>query len=331
MNLIFDIASSIDFWRKKYPANRAPKAPAQLLPPSDCATRIADIRALVESRNARDLCGIGGGKLDVLAFNTSRCRQSEYRAVHEWRGPIPEGSFYELCPNVFVESPPFMFLQAASILSLSSLIAFGDELCGFYSFDQREARGFRRRSMPLATKQELARCLDQAKGCRGSAQARKALDLIVEKSASPMETFDEMTIALPYRHGGYSMRTPEMNQEITLTWKAARIAKRSKCFLDMGFLPIPLDLEHHGKLDHSSEEEIASDRARVNALKEMGLEVIELTIDQVSDLVAYELIIQRIARILGKRLPKDQLGATPQRLALRKDLFSWNASSGKIR
>lgn len=331
MNLVFDIASSIEFWRKKYPANRAPKAPTQLLPPSDCATRIADIRALVESRNVRDLCGIGGGRLDVLAFNTSRCRQSEYRAVHEWRGPIPEGSFYELCPNVFVGSPPFIFLQAASILSLPSLIAFGDELCGFYSFDQREERGFRRRSVPLVTKQELGRCLDQAKGCKGSAQARKALDLIVEKSASPMETFDEMTIALPYRHGGYSMRTPEMNQEITLTWKAARIAKRSKCFLDMGFLPIPLDLEHHGKLDHSSEEEIASDRARVNALKEMGLEVIELTIDQVSDLVAYELIIQRIARILGKRLPKDQLGATPQRLALRKDLFSWNASSGKIR
>lgn len=289
------------------------------------------MRAFAESHNVLDTCGISGDILEVLALDAPRQRRSKRRAVHEWHGAIPEGSFYELSPNVFVESPPFMFLQAANILSFPALIAFGDELCGLYSFDEQEDRGFRRRTAPLTTKRKLERCLEQAKGCKGSAQARSALSYIVENSASPMETLDEMTMCLPYRHGGYGLHVPEMNQEVELNERAARIAKRQKCFLDMGYLPTKLDIEHHGKYDHSSEAEVASDRARVNGLREMGIEVVELTIDQVSDLVAYEFIVQRIARILGKRLSKDHLGATPERLALRKELFLWNASSGMIR
>lgn len=331
MNLVLDIASSVQFWRRKYPANRAPSAPTRLLPPSGCITRAIDVRAFAESHDVFNACGISGDTLEVLALDASKQRRSKHRIVHEWRSAIPEGSFYELSPNVFVESPPFMFLQAATILSFPALIAFGDELCGLYGFDEREDRGFRRRTAPLTTKRELSRSLEQAKGCRGSAQARNALNYVVENSASPMETFDEMTMCLPYRHGGYGLPEPEMNQEAKLNERAARIAKRQKCFLDMGYLPTKLDIEHHGKYDHSSDEEVASDRARVNGLKEMGVEVVELTVDQVGDLMAYEFIIQRIARILGKRLSKEHLGATPQRLELRKELFSWNASSGRIR
>ena len=58
MNLIFDIASSIEFWREKVPTckPRAQSACAAFAP-SDCATRIADIRALVESQPTRAIAG----------------------------------------------------------------------------------------------------------------------------------------------------------------------------------------------------------------------------------------------------------------------------------
>ena len=112
--------------------------------------------------------------------------------------------------------------------------------------------------------------------------------------------------------------------------RAARIAKRKKCYLDMGYSKYALDVEHHGKLDHSTDEEKDSDRDRVNGLKEMGLEVIELTSNEVGDLFVYEYIIQRIAGIMGKRLRKDKLGATPERLKLRRELSEWNHSSGAI-
>ena len=145
-----------------------------------------------------------------------------------------------------------------------------------------------------------------------------------------METFDEMTMCLPYRYGGYGIPKPTMNLHVPLTSKAKRIYKRENCYLDMGWPSVLLDVEHHGKLDHSSAQDAVSDRARVNALKEMGYEVVELTFDQVKDLVAYEYIIERIARIHGKRIATRYLGSTPERVALRKELFEWNASYGEI-
>ena len=271
------------------------------------------------------------GMFHALTTNRRQSGTTKQLAVHAWSGAIPEGSFYPLASHVLVESPAFMFLHAASILDIPSLIAFGDELCGRYSFDSRADRGFVTRQKPLLTKEYLKHYLNQAFGCRGVKSALKALPHIVEQSASPMETFDEMTMCLPYLQGGYGIPQPVMNQCVHLEEKAARIAKRNTCYLDMGYLQHKLDVEHHGKYDHSSTADMASDRARVNGLKEMGLEIIELTSDQVGDLYAYEYIIQRIARILEKRLRSDALGVTPQRLALRKAIFAWNSSYGRIR
>ncbi len=271
------------------------------------------------------------GVLHLLAFDRSHFRRYKHFATHVWSGPLPEGSFHKPADGLYVESPAFMFLHAATILDLPQLVSFGDELCGLYSFDSRAKRGFTSRSIPLTDKRQLENYLKKATGCRGFKQATQALRHVVERSASPMETFDEITMCFPALRGGYALPQPRMNHWIPLTPKAARIAKRSGCYLDMGYPHCKLDIEHHGKLDHSSDEDVASDRARVNGLKEIGFEVIELTADQVGDLFAYEFIIERIARILGKRLQKKSMGATPARTALRKALYEWNSSSGRIR
>lgn len=325
---MFDIASSVEFWRKRYPLDRAPKRPSLRLP-KQCAHTKADVWALVPENEASSLAYYG--KLHVLVFDVSEKRETQTHKTHVWSGPLPEGALYELLPGIFIESPEFMFLQAASILDFETLIAFGDELCGHYSFDNREERGFRKRSIPLTSTEKVMQFLLKADGCRGAVSARKALKYVVDHSASPMETFDEMTMCLPCRYGGYGLPTATMNQNVSLTPRAARIANRSECYLDMGYLKCNLDVEHHGKYDHSGDDEKASDRARVNGLKEMGIEVIELTKDQVNDLFAYEYIIERIAFLLRKRLKRSCKGATPARLKLRKALFEWNASSGKIR
>lgn len=330
MDLVFDIASSVTFWRRHYPPNRAPK-PALPVTSLDCAIHARHVCQLMPSWADSSFLEPTEGMFHALTTNRHQSGTTKHLVVHAWSGAIPEGSFYLLAPHVLVESPAFMFLHAATILDLPSLIAFGDELCGLYSFDNRVDRGFATRQKPLLTKEHLKHYLKQAFGSRGVKNALKALPHIVEQSASPMETFDEMTMCLPYLQGGYGIPQPVMNQCVPLEGKAARIAKRDTCYLDMGYLQHKLDVEHHGKYDHSSAAGMASDRARVNGLKEMGFEVVELTSNQVGDLFAYEYIIQRIARILGKRLRNDALGATPQRLALRKAIFTWNSSYGKVR
>lgn len=330
MDLVLDIASSAEFWRKRYPLDRAP-LPQSLAAPRECASTKREVLSLLPDWVDHSILDSTGGVLHVLDTNATHGRATKQLHVHKWNGPIPENSFFRLNDGVYIESPGFMFLQAAHVLDFASLIAFGDELCGCYSFDEREERGFRRREKSLTSCGQLESYLKQAAGCRGQKLALRALSHMVDGSASPMETFDEMTMCLPYRYGGYGVLKPQMNVRIDLSSRAARIAKRAVCYLDMGYIAFMLDIEHHGKHDHSSLENIASDRARVNALKEMGIEVIELTADQVGDVFAYEYIIQRVCRILGKRLSKDALGATLSRLALRKRVFDWNRSSGMIR
>ena len=266
----------------------------------------------------------------MLDVGGSQGRQTNRLDVREWNGFVPEGSFYRLGNNVCIESLGFMFLRAASMLDFPLLVAFGDELCGRYSFDATEERGFRKRTVPLATKESLGAFLSQSRGCRGRERALAALRHVVDGSASPMETFDEMTMCLPYRCGGYGLPQPAMNACIELSDKAAHIAKRGKCYLDMAYIEFWRDVEHHGKYDHSSEAEIAADRARVNALREMGFEVIELDAEQVGDLFTYEYIIGSIVKAVGKRIRKEACGATPERIVLRRALYDWNQSSGRI-
>ena len=117
-----------------------------------------------------------------------------------------------------------------------ALDAFGNELCGLYSFDRKEDRGFRKRSVPLTTTEKLDAYLEHAKECRGHRRALAALAQMVDRSASPMETFDEMAMCLPYRLGGYGIPKFLMNAQIPLTPRAKRIAQRETCYLDMGCL-----------------------------------------------------------------------------------------------
>ena len=86
---------------------------------------------------------------------------------------------------------------------------------------------------------------------------------------------------------------------------------------------------HQGEHDHSSDVGYNADRARINALKEMGFDVIEVTSGQVGDLMAFEALVMRIARATGKRVDASKLGPIPSRLELRRELFSWNRAGGR--
>jgi len=151
----------------------------------------------------------------------------------------------------------------------------------------------------------------------------------VENSASPAETKDEMLICLPFRYGGYNVLVPELNPEFPLSPAAARFVHKSVLYPDLFWENANLAIEHYGWYDHSGKTKSASDRARVNALKEMGLEVIELTADQVGDLAVFETIVVRIAALVGKLIDPSKLGPLPQRIALRHELSEWNANGGR--
>ena len=332
--LALGVETSLEFWRVAYPANRAPEHPCNLPTEALAAFNQDDVLPLVPAQITDRVLEGCGGKLHVLCFGRKSRRVSCQHVTHLWAAAIPPNSFFRLSESAFVASPEMIFLGSASRLDIASLIALGDELCGLYTFDRNDERGMRKRKIALTSVDRLSAyvgmCARMPCTFPGIRAAQRALGHIVDNSASPMETFDEMTMCLPYRMGGYGLPKPVMNPEIPLGDKAQRIAKQSRCYADMLWRDAWLDVEHQGGADHSSPEDALADRARVNGLQEMGFKVIELTAAQVEDLLAYEYIVTRIAKILGKRIRTDQLGATPARLELRKRLRAWNASYGKI-
>ena len=298
--------------------------------PNDPITSDASVHELVPKWVDEDFLDPIGGKLTVLSFSREARRQSKTVVVHTWSRNIPEGSFYQLKPHVFVASPEFVFLVAATKLPKRPLVALGDELCGLYSFDAQAERGMRQRVVPLTTKERLAGFLNGVVDCQGAKKAIDALRFVVERSGSPMETFDEMALCLPCRLGGYGLPEPEMNRYEYLTLSARKLYHAKKCAPDLGWFEKHVAVEHLGGHDHSLDEDALADRARVAALKEMGFEVVELTSDLVSSLDAFEVITIRLAGLLDKRIRKENLGPTVERLALRRELRAWNASYGSI-
>jgi len=143
-----------------------------------------------------------------------------------------------------------------------------------------------------------------------------------------METLDAMLLCLPYRYGGYSLPQPTMNREVPLTPDAARLSRLSKCYADISWPPYRLDLEYQGHADHLDAKDFEEDRRRINALRIMGFEVIEITSGQVADWRAFEILALHSADALGHRVRKENCGLTDQRKDLRQTLFAWNASFG---
>lgn len=330
MVLVLDKLMSLQFWRRIYPLNRAPRISMSnsSLTFEECVVYEEDIERLMPSWATFDLIEAAGGLIDVLTFDRSQRRKSGKRVVRSMHSSVPKGSFFQTTGGVFIASPTFIFLEFARILTIEQLIALGDELCGTYSFDERFPRGIRRRETPLIKKTDIARYLNGADGCFGLNNARRALSYIVENSASPKETECEMLGCLPYRYGGYGLDVFTMNHPVPLDEKARRIAKRETCYIDLCYPDLFFGFEFQGVYDHSEASSFDSDRARINGLKQMGYDIIELTYGQVDDLWALEDLFLYAAKLSKKRIKPQYLGASQQRVRLRQMLKQWNQSGG---
>jgi len=317
------------FWRAVYPADRTLVRPPVAPPPGECAETAYDVWSMAPAWLTKESLEEYGGKITAFTMrgNAGR-RDSSIHSIRVWRNDFPPGSFFDYGTGLYISSPCFTFLQMAQELNLIELIAYGDELCGTYAFDRANERGMHKRKHPLINKEQLARFLEGAVGSPGIKKARVALRYIVDNAASPAETVDEMLLCLPYRLGGYSLRTATMNAKVPMTTSANAVSHLQDCYTDISWPPIHFDIEHQGQFDHLSPSDYNADRARINALRMMGFEVIELTHGQVGDWRAFEEIALHAAKVIGHRIRTENRGLTPERRALRNALRAWNAAYG---
>ncbi|MCL2530248.1 MAG: hypothetical protein FWE41_08000 [Coriobacteriia bacterium] len=211
--------------------------------------------------------------------------------------------------GVYVASPELCFFQMANKLPFIKLIELGFELCGFYPIPRNgyvkekgaNKKAFDVRRLRTSTK-KLAAFLERMKGIAGQRQALRALNYILDRSASPMETKLTLLLTLPYRLGGFGLPKPKLNDGVNPSKKVLRNASQSVFVCDLCWPEADLIVEYDSEKFHEGARRITKDSKRRNALISTGKQVISITKDEIKIINQFEDLVELIAINLGARL-----------------------------
>jgi len=211
----------------------------------------------------------------------------------------------------------------AADLPLLKLIELGYELCGSYSlpvgksvnlnpvskvdgsFSEAELKAAAQRQYnkaSLTNIKELRNFAPRMKGAKGYKNAKRALQYIINGSASPMETILVMMLTLPHKLGGYGLPNPEMNKRIEIGKAAKHRPDRAFYKCDLIWEKAAVAVEYDSDMFHTGADRIAGDSMKRFDMSVLGIEPISLTIRQIQNAVEFDVFAKLIAARLGKQL-----------------------------
>lgn len=288
--------------------------------------------------------------VDVLVGTREERRPSGLVRPHVVAPSLSDGELVWAGSRLSVTSPALTLLLVAPTLSLPRLVMAASELCGTFSAyrapapvrelleelarrDELPALGGWRPVLdregrltdlwsrpPLATPADLASLAERARGRRGCRALAAASRLVVPGAASPLEVQTGMLLGLDPGLGGEGLGGFTHNARLALGARARALAGRGSCYCDIfwdgeGARP-PVDLECQSGLFHADERGALSDADRSLALASMGVEVLEVTRAQLTNMRRFDALARMVAEKLGREAP----ARTPEFLRLRAAL-----------
>lgn len=252
--------------------------------------------------------------LDVLVSSNEDRRRWEGIRCHVCPPDLPATAFLEVAPDIFVSSPALCLIQRAQQLSLAQTIALGSRFCGTYALDRQRPTGIRER-LPIASIEDLRTFIDRCPPTKGLKRARRASSLILQNSASPMETVTALVLCLPHRLGGLGLPLPQLNYEVTLHADARKLTAKRFIRIDLYWRDCLFGIEYQGLYAHDSAGGIAADIARQLAAEAMGIELCMVTIEQIREREQRLAVARKVATRLGVPFaPRDDLLIANQHL-----------------
>ena len=121
-----------------------------------------------------------------------------------------------------------------------------------------------------------------------------------------MESVLFAMLVLPCSLGGYGLPMPVLNQRVDVAALAKKVTGSQFYECDLFWPEKNLDVEYDSKTFHSSKKKISKDSKKRNALEHMGIRVVTVTWEQVSDPIEMNRIARIIARHLGVRLRRER-------------------------
>lgn len=242
----------------------------------------------------------------VVILNKQYRSNDRVNKVHEFAS-LPKSSCIEANmhfreANIYASTPEFCFLQMAEKLSIDELIALGFELCGTYARSEEETLY---NAFPLTSREKLVSFVDRCAGFRGVKKARRALQYVIDGSASPMETALAMMLSLPYSLGGFGIEQPVLNYHIDLSAYLKKVTTGTYYVCDLYWENARLAVEYDSDFAHSGVNKTAKDAMRRSVLTTHGVSVLSVTRPQVMNSQAFYELAHLVGKQTGKRLQYD--------------------------
>ena len=330
--------------------------------------------------------------IDCLVQSQSDRRGLSRLACHSCAARLPRGSFLMAGTRFPVCSPALNYVQMASCLSKAQLVHFGMMLCGIYAKDPRSVLPSEGRRQPFREQEddseepsgriygrnesfipctadrprelfrrsqltsiaEIRSFIQETSRVKGLRRAREALPLILEGSASPMESVALLMLCLPWRMGGFAFPRPLVNCRVYIdgsgevrTREGGGAAEQEESALrapgaefnkidiarrdeqgrgyfecDMVWPQAGAIVEYHGRFSHEGWSNVAHDLRRSNILVSCGFDYRAITKEILDDLDKLREFASGLASCLGVALHPPTRDFVERQRRLRVELGS---------
>lgn len=243
--------------------------------------------------------GIVGPLLALVKDKTNKRTQANL-ITHSLANISKLEEFYEPIKGLFISSPRLVYAQMSRGLSIESLIMLGYELCGEYSTDEAAERGFYNRT-PLTNTNSICNLINASPNLGNKQAALRALNCIVEGTASPAESQLSAMLTIPTRFGGFGFKRPKANAIVLSDAKSQKVSKRNWRACDLFWEEELVDVEYDSEAFHSTREQRFEDSVRRNALVSSKIRVISVTPGQLRSREELATVALVLASALNKR------------------------------
>lgn len=298
-----------------------------------------------------------GSPLHRLVFSRNQISNGALFRDHLWTGEAPFGSIWDHELGVGITSPAATLLTLATTVPFPQLLMAAYEMCGRFAIFQPseaiekamttywsngcERLGAWKRVIstkglatnlwmrpPLLSIEELSSFTSEVVGRRGARPLAKVAELVTGVCDSPFEVQTSLLLGLPRRLGGMGFTDIENNKVIHLSSDARALCGKSTCradiYLEGNDVAVPVDIECQGAMVHDSGESAISDSRRTAALQSMGIDVVPVTFDQISDPRSFQALAALVAKRSGRKLAPKTEGLQRRELDLRRNvLIDW--------
>lgn len=295
-------------------------APRALLPACNSELKPGAADVGLAARARRLLIAMGAPpdqvvRIDVIVRRDCDRRSGSGITSHVWRFPIPRNSLIQIDRGIFVTGVLLTAQLFARQADERELVEYLMELCGCYGLPP--ASGEFAIRLPLITPERILEWAEQARGQHGANKLRRALVWVRAGARSPMETAFFMMLLLPRRLGGMQIAELRLAYRIEVTGEARGLTRRGYFECD-AYLPCSrTDFEYNG-IVHETEEQLAIDSERLNALEAMGYNAMIVTRREFFDREAFGRLMRAIGRRVGKRPDREPPGFEGRQEELRE-------------